>query len=127
MRVNSKSFSERLSPCSGGSQVLCLSGKLKTSFSERLSPRLGRSQVFCLIGKLDFSCPDLHAGKSEDSGVQCAVSWATVHMLQHLTLQDMALKQCLEMQKLLYRPSGLSDLYKLQLTCLISRIFLVLF
>lgn len=58
--------------------------------------------VLCLTGKLDTSCPDSYAGKSEDSGVQCAASWATVHLLQHLTLQDMALEQWLEMQKLLY-------------------------
>lgn len=45
VRVNSKSFSERMSPCSGGFQVLCLTGELKTSFSERLSPCSGGSQL----------------------------------------------------------------------------------
>lgn len=55
--------------------------------------------VLCLTGKLDTSCPDSYAGKSEDSGVQCAASWATVHLLQHLTLQDMALEQWLENAK----------------------------
>lgn len=57
----------------GWVSVLCLTRKLKISFSERLK---GGAQVLCLAGKLDSSRPELQAGKSEDSGVQHAASWA---------------------------------------------------